>query len=91
MIDPIGIPLSAYLGHQQKVLAVERFVDLVFGYDVESYARQHVRVMQRHLFRVRLTNWYQVIRVYGYEYHILTLLGLQIGFREGRTGFRIPV
>ena len=66
VIDFIGIPLSAYLCHQQKILAVERFVDLVFGNDMEFYARQDIRVMQRHLFRVRFTDRYQVIRIYGY-------------------------
>lgn len=44
MIDFIGIPLSAYLCHQQKILAVERFVDLVFGNDMEFYARQDIRI-----------------------------------------------
>ena len=66
MIDFIGIPLSAYLCHQQKILAVERFVDLVLGDDMEFYARQDIRVMQGHLFRVRFTDRYQVIRIYGY-------------------------
>jgi hypothetical protein len=40
MIDFIGIPLSAYLCHQQKILAVERFVDLVFGNDMEKLLEQ---------------------------------------------------
>ena len=46
MIDFIGIPLSAYLCHQQKILAVERFGDFGFGNDMGVYVGKTYWVMQ---------------------------------------------